>query len=224
MNIALLIIPIILIFGSQALVNSTYKKYRLYKVKNSITGSEVARKILDSNNLANIKVLKTSGELTDHFDPKNKTVNLSEYIYSENSVASVAVAAHECGHAIQHKENYLPIIIREKMVPIVNFASKFGYVILIVGLIAQIFNVALIGLIFMAVALIFQLVTLPVEFNASKRAKKILIDLDIVDRGDSEKVSHMLTVAAMTYLASFFATLLQMLRLLLIISGGKRRG
>jgi Zn-dependent membrane protease YugP len=223
MDLLLILLPVVLVLVSQGLVNSAYKKYSLYGVKSRMTGSDVARRILDSNGLNKTKVIETEGVLTDHFDPRSNVVKLSTEIYRGDSIASVAVAAHECGHVIQHKEKYTPIRIRSVLVPIVSLTSRLGYVVLIIGLLAELFNLALIGLIMMAGALLFQLVTLPVEFNASKRAKKILLQEGIIQEDEKERVNGMLNAAAMTYLAAFFATLLQMLRFLLIITGGRRR-
>lgn len=223
MDILLIIIPLILMFASQGLVNSVYKKYKLQKNNKGLTGSEVARKILDQYNLSNVKVLQTSGNLTDHFDPRTNVIKLSEEIYSIDSIAAISIAAHECGHAIQYKEKYTPIVIRGALVPVVGLVTKLGYAMLIIGLIAEVLNFAFIGLILMAGSLLFQLITLPVEFNASKRAKQILVSSGIIDNSELNKVKGMLNTAAMTYLATFFATLLQMLRLLLIITGGRRR-
>lgn len=218
MDYILIFVPIVLIYLSQWYINSSYAKYNAYKVQSNMTGSEVARLILDNNGLRNVKVQKISGTLTDHFDPTKNIVSLSEDIYEVSSVASVAVAAHECGHVIQHKNKYVPIVIRSAIVPFVNFASKIGYVIMVVGLLASIFNLAMIGLVLMGATLLFQLVTLPTEFDASKRGKKELLKLGVITKKELPNVASMLYAAAMTYLASFFASFSQLLRLFLQIN------
>ena len=218
MDLLLIIIPAILIMISQWYINSSYAKYNKYEVESGITGSKVARKILDDNGLYDVKIVKVGGTLTDNFNPTNNIVSLSNDIYNGSSIASVAVAAHECGHVIQHKEKYAPIVIRSALVPVVNFTSKIGYAIMIAGVFASIFNMAIIGLVLFGSTLIFQLVTLPTEFDASSRAKKQLLKLGIITEKELPKVSSMLYAAAMTYLASFFASFTQLLRMFLQIN------
>ena len=218
MDLLLIIIPAILIMVSQWYINSSYAKYNEYEVESGITGSKAAREILNANGLSDVKIVKIEGTLTDNFNPTNNTISLSNDIYSGSSVAAIAVAAHECGHVIQHKEKYAPIVMRSALVPVVNIASKLGYAIMIVGVLSSIFNMAIIGLVLMCATLIFQLVTLPTEFDASNRAKKQLIKLGIITKKELPKVSSLLYAAAMTYLASFFASFTQMLRLFLQIN------
>ena len=207
---------------AQALVTGRYNKYKEIDSDRKIKGKEIARRILDANGLEKVKVQEVQGELTDHYDPTNKTVNLSTRIYNESSIASVAVAAHECGHAIQDKVGYTFLRIRHKMVPTVNLCSKLGYIVLIIGLLAGIFNIAMIGLILLAAILIFQLVTLPVEFNASSRAKKQLNELGLINEEGANGVSDMLFAAALTYVAALASSILQILRLLLMVTGNRR--
>ena len=204
---------------AQALVTGRYQQYKKIDASGGKSGRDIARKILDANGLENVKVQEVAGTLTDHYDPTNKTVNLSTDIYGDSSIASIAVAAHECGHAIQDKVGYTFLSIRHKMVPTVNLCSKLGYVVIFIGLIAGLFNVAVIGLILLGAILVFQLVTLPVEFNASSRAKKQLIELGLVNESDSSGVSSMLFAAALTYVAALASSILQILRLFLMISG-----
>ena len=204
---------------AQALVTGRYQQYKKIDASGGKSGRDIARKILDANGLENVKVQEVAGTLTDHYDPTNKTVNLSTDIYGDSSIASIAVAAHECGHAIQDKVGYTFLRIRHKMVPTVNLCSKLGYVVIFIGLIAGLFNVAVIGLILLGAILVFQLVTLPVEFYASSRAKKQLIELGLVNEIDSSGVSSMLFAAALTYVAALASSILQILRLFLMISG-----
>ena len=217
MNLMLILIPKALILLSQFYINYTYKKYSMVDIKSKYSGKDVTQKILEKNNIKNVKIKKISGALTDHFNPKTGEINLSEDIYNDSSVASVAVAAHECGHVIQHKEKYFFIILRSMLVPIVNISSKLGYIILIIGFLSSVLDLALIGLILMCFALLFQLVTLPTEFNASKRAIDELLSLNIITNQEKPMVKKMLLSAALTYVASFFANILEMLRLFLVI-------
>jgi len=221
MDLILIVIPLILVGLSQWYINSSYSKYSKYKVESRVTGSEVARKILDANGLSNVKIVKIEGTLTDNFNPTNNTVSLSSDIYDDSNIASVSVAAHECGHVIQHKVKYAPIVIRSAIIPFVNFASKAGYIIMIIGLLASILNVAMFGLILMCATLLFQLVTLPTEFDASKRGREQLLKLGLITKKELPNVKSMLYSAAMTYLASFFASFSQMLRLFLQINRRK---
>ena len=204
---------------AQLFINRSYNKYRLVETKKKMTGAETARAILDANGLTNIKINKVSGKLTDHYDPKKKTINLSREIYEEDSIASVSVAAHECGHAIQDKDNYTFLRIRASLVPIVNFSSKFGYIVVIIGLIFNIIGLAKFGIFLLLLILLFQLVTLPVEFNASSRAGSQLLSLNILSDYEQDDSKTMLKAAAFTYVASLMSTLLQILRLALIVIG-----
>lgn len=216
-------IGFVITLGAQILVNSSYSKYKKVNNNNGISGRDAARKILDDNGLNNIDIVETRGNLTDHYDPSRKVIRLSTDIYNGTSIASVAVAAHECGHAIQDKEGYKPLKIRSSIVPVVNLCNRLGYFVIFLGLILGYFNLAIFGLILMSAILIFQLVTLPVEFNASNRAKKQIDKLNIIEKEEQNGVSNMLTAAAMTYVASVINTILQLLRMLLIILDRDRR-
>lgn len=204
------------------LVKSNYNRYKTIYCKSGLTGREVAKKILDANGLSDIKVVEVAGTLTDHYDPTKRTVSLSTDIYKDSSIASIAVAAHECGHAIQDKVGYTFLRIRHKLVPTVNLCSRLGYVVIFIGIIFGMFELSLVGLLLLSAILIFQLVTLPVEFNASNKAKKELKKLSIVDEDDYSGVSSMLMAAAMTYVASLASTLLQLFRMLLIVFNNRR--
>ena len=212
------IIGAIITMIAQGLVTGRYNKYKQIESSKIITGHDVARKILDANDLKKVKINEVAGTLTDHYDPTNKTVNLSTDIYKGTSISSIAVAAHECGHAIQDKVGYNFLRIRHKMVPTVNLCTKLGYIVIMIGLLAGIFNIAIIGLILLGAILIFQLITLPVEFNASSRAKKQLKELNLVNEKDNNGISDMLFAAALTYVAALANSVLQILRLFLIAS------
>ena len=218
----LVIIGFFITILAQAWVNSSYSKYKKINNNEGMTGREVARKILDENGLANVSVAEVSGNLTDHYVPTKKQVNLSTDIYRDSSIASIAVAAHECGHAIQDQVGYSFLRIRHRLVPTVNLCSKLGYLVIFIGFIFGFFEIAMIGFILLCAILLFQLVTLPVEFNASKRAMEELKRLNIADTNSQSGVKKMLSAAAMTYVASLASTLLQLLRMLLIILSRRR--
>ena len=218
----LVVIGFIITLIAEIGVKGSYSKYKRINASKMITGREVARRILDANGLDNVQVKEVAGTLNDHYNPSDKTVNLSTDIYKDSSIASIAVAAHECGHAIQDKVGYKFLRIRHSIIPTVNICSKLGYFVVVIGLLFGSFNLAMIGLFLLCTILVFQLVTLPVEFNASHRAKKELIKLNLVDQKETSGVKSMLFSAAMTYVASVANTLLQMLRMLLIILNSRR--
>ena len=212
----ILIISLIITLSAQAFVSMTYSKTKKIKNINNLTGSEVARQILDNNGLSNVKVVETPGSLSDHYDPRSKVVRLSSEVYHSPSIASVAVAAHECGHAIQDKDKYIFMNIRSSIVPLVNFASYAGYLAIVIGFMASAMNLVWIGIIMECIILLFQLVTLPVEFNASSRALKQIKRLNFLDKKEYRKGRKMLTAAAMTYVASVATTILEIFRLVLM--------
>ncbi len=215
----LAILGFIIVIWAQINVSSNYKKYKEIKVKAGLSGQEVARKILDANGLENIHIVETQGELTDHYDPKRKVIRLSHTIFHEDSISSVGVAAHECGHAIQDKEGYTFMKIRSALVPFVNLVSYLGYFGLVVSIFAGLTGYLKISILVLVITIIFQLVTLPVEFDASKRAKEQLIKLGLIDNDEHEQVNKVLSAAAMTYVAGLISNLLQLLRLLILLSG-----
>ena len=178
----------------------------------------MARKILDSNGLKDIYVVETRGNLTDHYDPRRKTVKLSSDVFHGDSVASMAVAAHECGHAIQDKEGYLFMKIRSFIFPIVSFGTKIAYIVLFIGLIADIMDLVWAGILLVGLGLVFQLITLPVEINASKRAMVELENKISALDNDLDGTKSMLTAAALTYVAAVLSSALEILRLILIFS------
>ena len=208
----------IIVIWAQINVTGNYKKYLKYGVKTKLTGQEVARKILDANGLKNIHIVETKGELTDHYDPSRKVIRLSTSIFHEESISSVGVAAHECGHAIQDKEGYSFMRIRSALVPFVNLVSYLGYFGLIISILGGLTGYLKISILILAVTILFQLVTLPVEFDASKRAKEQLIKLGIIDNTEHEQVSQVLFAAALTYVAGLISNLLQLLRLVIILN------
>lgn len=216
MEILLYIIPFVLVLGAQGIVSGTYKKYKTVPNKKNLTGFDVARSILDKNGLQDILVLETAGTMTDHYDPRRKTVKLSSEVYRDATISAVSIAAHECGHVIQHKNKYVPMMMRNAIVPIANITSKIGYIVLIIGFIASFFDFIMWGIILLCGTLVFQLITLPVEFNASKRAVKILEEEQLIEVNEKSRVKAMLTAAAFTYVASLLANFLEIFRLFLM--------
>ena len=211
-------ISILITLGAQFFINSKYKKTKKLAVKKDITGYEVARKILDKHDLKKIDVVETGGILSDHYDSSKKIVRLSPDIYSKATIASVSVAAHECGHAIQDKKNYIFLRLRNTIIPLVNISSKLGYIAILIGLFSRATGFLKIGIIFELVILLFQLITLPVEFNASRRGLNELKELDIVDDNELKQSKGMLKAAALTYVASVATSLLEIFRLLMILN------
>ena len=203
-------------------VQRAFKKYAKVHSARHYTGKDAARKILDENGLYSIGIENIAGELTDHFDPSANVIRLSESTYNSDSVAAIGVAAHEAGHAVQHAEGYVPIKIRNSMVPVVNICSTIAMPMFILGLILQITGLAQLGIVLFSAALLFQIVTLPVEFDASRRAVKILDSSAMLDEEEFAGAKKVLRAAAMTYVAAVLSTALQLLRLVLL-SGSRRR-
>ena len=216
--IVIILIPII----AQINISTSYGKYKKLGNSKKISGFEVARKILDANGLDDIYVVETSGNLTDHYDPSRKVIKLSRDIFKGESIAAMAVAAHECGHAIQDKENYTFMRIRSFLVPVVNLVSSFSWIVIFIGLLTEYFQIFYIGIAFIFVGLLFQLITLPVEFDASKRAKKELEKLKISNNEEAVGVKKMLTAAALTYVASVLTSVLEIIRLIAIFNSDRR--
>lgn len=215
----LLVLALLVTSAAQIYINSSYNKTKRIKNRAGITGAQTARKILDENGLSNVKVEEVRGILGDHYDPRTKTVRLSSDIYRNTSIASASVAAHESGHAIQDKEGYFFLKLRNSIVPLVNFASYAGYFAILIGVIASSLKIIWIGIIAEIVILVFQLITLPVEFDASKRALKQLEKQKILEKIEISTSKKMLTAAALTYVASVTATILEILRLLIAVGG-----
>lgn len=216
LDVILMLIIIVLPLYANIKINSTYSKYSKKQNSGKLTGKEVAEKILEMNGLNNVKVGRINGSLTDHYDPRNKKISLSDGIYNSNSISACAVAAHEVGHAIQDKERYSMLVFRSKLVPVVNFTSRLSSILVFSGFIFDLFNFITIGAILLTVGLFFQLITLPVEFDASKRAKEELQKCGLIEKQDTKGATKVLKAAAFTYVAGFLASALQIARLLLI--------
>lgn len=216
MEIILFILGIIVVVYAQSHIMKTYHETKRIRNEKMLSGQEVARKILDANGLEDIYVVQVTGELTDHYDPGRNVIRLSNHVFQDDSIASLAVAAHECGHAIQKKEGYLFYQIRSALVPVVNLVSYMGYFVIIISAFAGITTYLLVGMLMLLATLIFQFVTLPVEIDASKRGMKEIEKLNLAKKDEMPEVTNMLKAAAMTYVASLASTVLNLLRLLFI--------
>lgn len=214
-----LAIIILIPIYAQMKVKSTYNKYTQVAASSRMTGAETARAILDQNGLYNVRVEETHGVLSDHYDPRDKTVRLSSENYHGHSVAGVAVAAHEVGHAIQDKEGYAFLRVRHALVPVANFGSNISWILILIGIFANLSGFLLAGIIFMAAAVLFQIVTLPVEFNASSRAMDQVVSLGVIRNDEERETRKVLSAAAMTYVAAALVAVLELVRLLLMFTG-----
>ena len=213
----LLIPAIILTMYAQFKVSSTTNKYFRVRTQRGYTGEQTAREILNANGIYDVRIEMISGTLSDHYDPRSRVLRLSQDVYRGTSITSVAVAAHECGHAIQHSRGYAPLTIRGAIVPVVNFASSASWILIFLGLFMSSFNFLLkIGILLFAATVVFQLVTLPVEFNASSRALAQIESLGIVSHDERRESKKVLKAAALTYVAAAATAVLQLLRLITI--------
>lgn len=222
-----LVLPAVLFsLIASLIVKTTFKKYS--SVLCRCSGAEAARAVLSHGGAAGVMITSVSGDLTDHFDPSAGTIALSQSVHSVRSVAAVGVAAHEAGHAIQHEVGYLPSVIRTAIVPVTNFGSKIALPLIIAGLVLESFapffvTIGYIGLICYGLCFVFQLVTLPVEFNASRRAVSVLSECGILAGDELKGAKKVLTAAALTYVAAMTVTLMQLLRFLILLQGGRSR-
>ncbi len=208
---------------AQAKVQGSFKKYSQVRTSNGMTGADVARKVLDANNLSNVQIEQTKGTLSDHYDPRSRILRLSQSVYSVPSIASAGVAAHEAGHAIQHSEKYGPLALRSLMVPTVQLGSWLGPIVFMAGFLFQNENLALIGLLLFAATAVFSIITIPVEMDASKRAKEMLTRTGILNSGEMEGVNSVLNAAALTYVAGAVQVISTVLYYALLLFGGRRR-
>lgn len=212
----LFIVSILVTILAQALISARYKKYSKIKNSKGLTGVEVAQEILKRNDLEDVYVVETKGYLSDHYDPGQRVVRLSENVYHGDSISAASIAAHEVGHAIQHKEGNIFMSIRKVIFPIVNIASKFGYIAIFIGLIFGLLKIFYFGIVMLFAILFFQLVTLPVEFDASRRALNNLEKYNLLLSDERKGAFKVLGAAALTYVAGLATTLLEIARLLLI--------
>lgn len=223
-----LVLPAVLFaMWASARVNNTFSKYKNSYNSRHITGAQAARWVLDRNGLNNVRIERISGSLTDHYDPSTNVVRLSDDVFSSTSTVAVGVACHEVGHAIQHATNYLPVKIRTAIVPITNFGAKISMPLIIGGLILSSFGeifvtIAYIGVACFGLSTVFQLVTLPTEFNASRRALNTIQETNLLQGEEFRQAKQVLSAAAMTYVAALAVSLTQLLRFLIIVGGNRR--
>ncbi|HLT20097.1 MAG TPA: zinc metallopeptidase [Thermomicrobiales bacterium] len=220
--IIMMLPTIILMLWAQHKVKSTFSKYSQVPNQRRMTGAEAARYILDSHGLSHVPVEPVAGELTDHYDPRSRTLRLSEPVYRSTSVAALGIAAHEAGHALQHAEGYAPLQVRGALVPVASIGSNFGFIIVFLGLILQLQPLAWVGIAMFGAATLFALVTLPVEFNASARAMTELQTLGFIDRTEYDQNRQVLNAAAWTYIAGFAAAVMTLLYWVMLVLGMRR--
>ena len=221
----LVVIGAVICMIASARVKGTFNKYSQLRSMSGMNGAQVAQRVLQAAGIYDVQVRHVSGSLTDHYDPRTKTVNLSDPVYNATSVAALGVAAHECGHAIQHAKSYAPLSIRSALVPIANFGSMLAWPVILIGLFFNIRSSGLIidiGILLFSAAVLFQLVTLPVEFDASRRALVMLRTQGILADDELRYTRRVLKSAALTYVASAAAAILQLLRIILITNGRRR--
>ncbi len=217
------LIGAVIAMGASAKLKGTYAKYSNVGAACGMTGAQVAQRILQANGIYDVAIGHVGGNLTDHYNPSKKTLSLSDSIYGSTSIAALGVAAHECGHAIQHHVGYSPLNMRSTLVPIANLGSAAAWPFIIIGLMLGSTNLGLIGILLFSFSVAFQLITLPVEYNASSRALRELQNLQILQTQESKYAKEVLDAAALTYVAAAAAAILQMLRLLILFGGNRRR-
>lgn len=220
----LVLIGAVLCLIAQGKVSSTYSKFSKVRNRSGMTGAEVAERILRMSGIQDVQVEHIRGSLTDHYDPRSKVLRLSDSVYNSSSLAAAAVAAHECGHAVQHDKDYAPLKLRGALVPVANIGSKAGIPIILIGVLLGMNPLLIqIGIWVFALAVLFQVVTLPVEFNASDRALHMLTEFGLVEEDEVGSCRKVLSAAALTYVAAAASSILQLLRLVIMFGGNNRR-
>ena len=220
----LVLIGAVLCILAQMRVKSTYRKYARARSRSGMTGAQAAERILQLSGIYDVRIEHVRGELTDHYDPSKKVLRLSDSVYGSDSIAAIGVAAHECGHAVQHDKGYAPLSFRTALVPVANIGSRIGIPIIILGAIMSMNQILIqIGIWVFALAVLFQIVTLPVEFNASGRALAMLGDYGMLGQDETNGCRKVLSAAALTYVAAAASAVLQLLRLILLFGNGNRR-
>ena len=224
-----LVLPCVLLsLWASSSVNSTFKKYSQQHSRRGITGAQAADRVLRANGVFNVRIERVSGNLTDHYDPKANVIRLSDSVYNSTSTAAIGVACHEAGHAVQYAQSYGPIKLRAAIIPITNIGSKLAMPLILIGLLLVVFESLSYGFIYLGIAcfglsLVFQLVTLPVEFNASRRAMAAIESAELLTEEEQKCARKTLSAAAMTYVAATAVSLAQLLRLILVFGGRRRR-
>lgn len=217
----LVLLGVVICLMASAKMNSTFNKYSRVRSMSGLTGREAAQKVLQSAGIYDVRVEHVSGNLSDHYDPRSKVLRLSDATYNSTSVAAIGVAAHECGHAMQHAQGYAPLKLRSVLVPVANFGSSISWPLILIGLLLGGTSLLNLGIFAFSLAVLFQLITLPVEFNASRRAVQVLDGTGILYGDELRATRKVLSAAALTYVASAASAILQLLRLVLLF-GGRR--
>lgn len=219
-----LVLPVVVFaFVMQVRVNSVFKKHSSQRILSNLTGAQVAERVLRSCGVTGVKVERISGNLSDHFDPKANVIRLSDSVYDSVSVAAAGVAAHECGHAVQYAKGYGPIKLRNRIIPVCQIGSSLSMPLILIGFLFSSQSLVNVGIVFFALAAFFQLVTLPVEFNASRRAVHALEETGTLSESETSSAKKVLNAAAMTYVAALAVSVAQLFRLILLFGGGRRR-
>lgn len=220
----LVLVGAVLCIWAQMRVQSTYRKYARIRSRSGLTGAEAAQRILQMSGIYDVRIEHVRGELTDHYDPSSKVLRLSDSVYNSGSIAAIGVAAHECGHAVQHDKGYAPLSLRTALVPAANIGSRLGIPIILLGVILSMNQMLIqIGIWVFALAVLFQVITLPVEFNASGRALAMLNDYGMLEQDETRSCRKVLSAAALTYVAAAASAILQLLRLVLLFGNNRRR-
>lgn len=220
----LVLIGAVLCIWAQMRVQSTYRKYSRVRSRSGMTGAQAAQRILQLSGIYDVRIEHVRGELTDHYDPSHKVLRLSDTVYGSDSIAAIGVAAHECGHAVQHDKGYAPLSFRTALVPVANIGSRIGIPIILLGAIMGMNQMLIqVGIWVFSLAVLFQIVTLPVEFNASGRALAMLGNYGMLEQDETRNCRKVLSAAALTYVAAAAASILQLLRLVLLFGNGRRR-
>jgi Zn-dependent membrane protease YugP len=212
----LVLLGVVLCMGASAKMNSTFNRYSRVRSASGLTGCEAAYRVLQSAGIYDVRVEHVGGNLTDHYDPRSKVLRLSDATFNSTSVAAIGVAAHECGHAMQHAQGYAPLKLRSTLVPVANFGSQIAWPLILIGLVLGGSSLLNLGIIAFSMAVLFQLVTLPVEFNASRRAVNVLEGTGMFNGDELQATRKVLSAAALTYVASAASAMLQLLRLVLL--------
>ena len=213
--VLIMIIPLLV----QMYLRNTYSKFLKVGASSGLTGAQAARRILDQNGLYDVSVEQVSGHLSDHYDPKSRSVRLSSTNYNGTSIASISVAIHEVGHCLQQKDRYVPLRVRHALVPVANIGSNFSFILILIGLLLSSANLLLLGIIAMAAAVLFQVITLPVEFNASSRALNVMIGSGLIRNEEEYRARKVLNAAALTYVAATVVAVAELLRFVLMFTG-----
>lgn len=221
--LTVVIVSLGLMLFAQFLVKVNFAKFSKIPNVRNLTGAEAARKVLEYNGVYGVNIEAVNGNLTDHYDPRTNVIRLSQGVYNSNSIAAVGIAAHEAGHAVQHAQNYVPVKVRTAIIPFANYGPSIGIILMLIGTFINVLNIIVVGLVLFAATFVFQLVTLPVEFNASQRAIKTIEEMNLLEGDEAKGAKKVLTAAALTYVAAMIQSLLTLLYYALRFLGRSNR-